>query len=140
MGEATTRGGRGTGDGVRVVWEDLLGNGPQDRARGIGLDRLLAPAESLPQVAVKAERDIGQKVSALRAEAETLIHLQGGPGIADVYWVGKRDLNGEVRRRTSSLRILRLVELQHPGDGAAGPGHGGSSRAHGQENRKDCLP
>ncbi|EKX50687.1 hypothetical protein GUITHDRAFT_151052 [Guillardia theta CCMP2712] len=47
------------------------------------------------EVAVKAERDIGQKVSALRAEAETLIHLQGGPGIADVYWVGKRDLNGE---------------------------------------------
>jgi len=44
------------------------------------------------QVAVKAETDFGQKNSALRAEAEILISLQGGPGVPDVYWVGKRDL------------------------------------------------
>ncbi len=36
------------------------------------------------QVAVKAETDFGQKNSALRAEAEILISLQGGPGVPDV--------------------------------------------------------
>jgi predicted Ser/Thr protein kinase len=53
----------------------------------LGTD-LLSGAE----VAVKAETDFGQKNSALRAEAEILISLQGGPGVPDVYWVGKREL------------------------------------------------
>ncbi|KAJ1480744.1 kinase-like domain-containing protein, partial [Baffinella frigidus] len=49
------------------------------------------------EVAVKAETDLGKKTSPLRAEAEVrvLIHLQGGPGIPSVYWVGKRELAGE---------------------------------------------
>ena len=44
---------------------------------------------------MKAETDFGQKNSALRAEAEILISLQGGPGVPDVYWVGKRELAGQ---------------------------------------------
>ena len=56
----------------------------------LGTD-LLSGAE----VAVKAETDFGQKNSALRAEAEILISLQGGPGVPDVYWVGKRELAGQ---------------------------------------------
>jgi hypothetical protein len=41
------------------------------------------------QVAVKAETDFGQKNSALRAEAEILISLQGGPGVPDVVDVSE---------------------------------------------------
>jgi hypothetical protein len=55
----------------------------------------LARFGSDAQVAVKAETDFGQKSSALRAEAEILISLQGGPGVPDVYWVGKRELAGQ---------------------------------------------
>eukprot|EP00961_Rhodomonas_salina_P012881 173417-Rhodomonas_salina.2 len=47
------------------------------------------------QVAVKTEKDLGQKNSPLRSEAETLIELQGSHGVPDVFWLGKRELAGE---------------------------------------------
>jgi len=57
------------------------------------------------EVAVKTEPEIGQKFSPLRAEAETLIELQGGQGIPDVFWLGKRELGGE----TVNILVMELL-------------------------------
>jgi hypothetical protein len=65
--------------------------GVQDVVRRSGLT-----CRSSGQVAVKTEKDLGQKYSPLRSEAETLIDLQGANGVPDVFWLGKRELGGEV--------------------------------------------
>jgi len=59
------------------------------------------------EVAVKTEKDLGQKNSPLRSEAETLIELQGSHGVPDVFWLGRRELGGE------SVNIL-VMELLGP--------------------------
>mmetsp|Transcript_39688 Transcript_39688/g.94050 ORF Transcript_39688/g.94050 Transcript_39688/m.94050 type:complete len:403 (-) Transcript_39688:225-1433(-) len=59
------------------------------------------------EVAVKTEKDLGQKNSPLRSEAETLIELQGSHGVPDVFWLGKRELAGE------DMNIL-VMELLGP--------------------------
>lgn len=61
--------------------------------------RSFIPTQNLTscgQVAVKTEQDWGQAYSMLKHEGEMLVQLQGSPGISKVFWIGSRELAGQV--------------------------------------------
>lgn len=135
MGQTSPQRRGGSKDGSRILRNHLPRN-RFENGRGGQLLYLPLLQETSPlsgiqltwycarctQVAVKTEKDLGQKNSPLRSEAETLIELQGSHGVPDVFWLGKRELAGEVRSCSLPLSyshtrtLVRVCCLKHADD------------------------